>query len=223
MNRWSIVLDMARKLEAFNERPGSSPRRYPWREWTDGSAWEIRRGEDYDVATETMRVNLHVRADAATLKVRTRKIVDAQGEGLVFQFFDPDKKEATRPMSDSEKEAAREALDTLYEDAMSIYERARQEVTIPRSDGRTQKYAAVRYKQQIEKARDEGLLVPAIARIVRKPTVGFGHLEAAGRPDLMVESLVLDRTKPYHRLFAQKTVDIARKRMDERGYDASPS
>ena len=29
----------------------------------DGSPWEIQRGEDYDVATENMRVNLHMRAD----------------------------------------------------------------------------------------------------------------------------------------------------------------
>ena len=45
------------------------------------------------------------------------------------------------------------ALEQLYEDALEIYERARAEVTIPRSDGTHQKYAAVRYKQQIGIAR----------------------------------------------------------------------
>ena len=39
----------------------------------------------------------------------------------------------------------------LYRDALEIYERARREVTIPRKDGSHQKYAAVRYKQQIER------------------------------------------------------------------------
>ncbi len=60
--------------------------------------------------------------------------------------------------------------------------------------------------------------MPAIARIIRKPTVGFGHLQNAGRPDLMLETLVLDTSKPYHRLFSQKTVDAARARMREYGF-----
>lgn len=104
-------------------------------------------------------------------------------------------------------------IEQLYADALEIYERARSEVTIPRSDGTRQKYAAVRYKQQIEKAYKNNALVPAIASIIKRPTVGFGHLEAAGRPDLMLEALVLDETKPYHRLFDPKTVRIARQRM----------
>ena len=73
----------------------------------------------------------------------------------------------------------------------------------------------MRYKQQIERAYANNELVPAIARIVKQPTVGFGHLEAAERPDLMVENLVLDETKPYHRLFDPKTVRIAQQRMAE--------
>lgn len=111
-------------------------------------------------------------------------------------------------------------LDLLYEDLMELYERAREEVTIPRSDGHRQKYAPVRFKQQIERARERDELVPAVTRIVRKPTLGFGHLEAAGRPDLMVETLVLDGSKPYHRLFTPTTVATARKRMAEHGYGA---
>ena len=107
------------------------------------------------------------------------------------------------------------AIELLYNDALEIYERARVEVTIPRSDGRIQKYAPVRYRQQIERAYENNELIPAIARIVRKPTVGFGHLEQAGRPDLMLETLILDTSKPYHRLFTPKTVDLAMQRMTE--------
>jgi hypothetical protein len=106
-----------------------------------------------------------------------------------------------------------EAMDALYADAVDIYERARNEVVIPRSDGSQQKYAAVRYKQQIEQAHDEGSLVATISRIVRRPTIGFGHLKAAGRHDLMVENLVLDTTKPYHRFFSATTIKTARERM----------
>lgn len=106
-------------------------------------------------------------------------------------------------------------LERLYGDALEIYERAREEVTIPRSDGTRQKYAAVRYKQQIERAYANRELVPAIARIIRRPTLGFGHLEEAGRRDLMLETLVLDTTKPYHFLFTPKSVQMARERMAE--------
>lgn len=112
-------------------------------------------------------------------------------------------------------ERTRAVMAQLYEDALEIYERAREEVTIPRSDGSRQKYAAVRYKQQIERAYANNELVPAIARIIRRPTLGFGHLEAAERPDLMLETIVLDATKPYHFLFTPKTVQVARDRMAE--------
>jgi hypothetical protein len=105
------------------------------------------------------------------------------------------------------------ALVQLYADALEIYERARTEVTIERSDGSRQHYAPVRFKQEIDRGRDEGTLVPTVARILRRPTLGFSHLEAAGRPDLMLETLVLDETKPYHHLFTAKTVELARARM----------
>ena len=116
-------------------------------------------------------------------------------------------------MSVADSGRTRHALEQLYQDALEIYERAREEVTIPRSDGTRQKYAAVRYKQQIERAFENDELVPAVARIIRRPTVGFGHLEDAERPDLMLETLVLDETRPYHFLFTPKTVQTARERM----------
>jgi hypothetical protein len=206
---------MARRLDSFPEDGGArKARHYPWDEWTDRAAWEIRSGEDYDIETENMRVNLHMKADALGIKVRTKKVRDDAGEGLVFQFFDPDEKEAKELLATANKTE----LELLYDDLMEIYERAREEVTIPRSDGSQQRYAAVRFKQQIERARENNELVPAVARIIRKPTRGFGHLEAAGRPDLMVETLVLDASKPYHRFFTTKTVETARRRMKEHGY-----
>lgn len=210
---------MARRLESFPEgrRPGA-PRRYPWDDWTDGSPWEIRAAQDYDVSTENMRVNLHMRADSSGMKVRTKKIDDELGEGLVFQFFDPEAKEMEEKMATITLETAQAAIEHLYADAMEIYERARHEVTIDRSDGTKQKYAAVRYRNQIEQGYAHDELVPTIARIIRRPTLGFGHLATAGRPDLMLETLVLAEDRPYHRLFSQKTVETARQRMRDNGY-----
>jgi uncharacterized protein (DUF885 family) len=204
---------MAKRLERFPEEGPSARRKYPWPEWTDGGVWEITRGEDYDVPTENMRVNLHLKAEALVRKVRTRKVSDERGEGLIFEFLESEEmKEVTKEMDKNPKATAL-ALETLHEDATEIYERARQEVTIPRRDGSRQKYAAIRFKRQIDKGHEEGMLVPAVASIVRKPTRGFGHLEDAERPDLMLETLVLDEGKPYHRLFSVHTVEAARKRM----------
>lgn len=205
---------MARRLESFPSEGAKVSRRYPWEEWTDGGVWEIRQGEDYDVPTENMRVNLHMKADTKAVKVRTKKIRDARDEGLVFQFYDPDEKEATELLAMANDDDLSTAMDQLYADAMNIYERAREEVTIPRSDGSRQKYAAVRYKQQIERARVNDELVPAVARLIKKRTTGFDHLEAAGRPHLMLENLVLDSRKPYHRFFTTATKETARKRME---------
>lgn len=118
-------------------------------------------------------------------------------------------------MSDAEKGASAEAaIQALYDDCIDIYERAR-EVMIPRSDGTEQRYAPTRFKQQIDRGFRDGTLVPAVASIVRDTTKGFGHLEAAERPDLMAETLVIDRTRPYHRLFSPGTVAAAQARMEE--------
>lgn len=200
---------MARKLNSFPEESERGTRRYPWADWTDGGVWEIRRGEDYDVATENMRVNLHMKASSLTVKLRSRRISDDRGEGLVFQFLKPTAQKS------HESSGAQAAIDELYEDSVQIYERARREVDIRRSDGTWQKYAAVRYKQQIDLAYRNGTLVEAINRIVHRRTLGFGHLEEARRPDLMAESLVLDVNKPYHRLFPQETIRRAEARMKE--------
>ena len=107
------------------------------------------------------------------------------------------------------------AINHLYADALEIYERARAEVMIERSDGRRQKYAAVHDKQQIDRGYDAGLLVPAIAGIVKNRTSDFDHLEEAHRPDLMLETRVVDGSKPYHHLFVEKTLRAAKVRMDD--------
>src|SRR3954451_13651117 len=89
------MVRMARRLNSFPERKQPAQQKYPWSDWTDGSVWEIRRGVDYDVATESMRVNLHMKADALSRKVKTQKLSDSSGEGLIFQFHgESDVKEA---------------------------------------------------------------------------------------------------------------------------------
>jgi hypothetical protein len=102
----------------------------------------------------------------------------------------------------------------LYKDLVTLFERTRAEVRIPAPAGGDRPYVATRFKQAIDRGNRQGLLVPVVARIVREPTEGFGHLAEAARPDLMVESLVLDPTKPYHYLFTARTKAHARANLD---------
>jgi hypothetical protein len=76
---------MARRIKNWNTPAG----RYPWTEWTDGSIWEITFGEDYDVPTENMRVNLHERARLQQQQVKTAIFREGDKEGLRFQFIGP--------------------------------------------------------------------------------------------------------------------------------------
>jgi hypothetical protein len=203
---------MAKRLTAF-PWDQSGRRRYPWDEWADGGVWEIRQGKDYDVPTENMRVNLHLKADALGSKARTKKVQG--GTGLIFQFVDSEEGKilASRRKQDPDRTAR--ALQELYADACEIYERARAEVRIERKDGRFQRYAAIRFKRQIDSANEQGKLPQAVARITKKRTLGFGHLAKAGRRDLMLETLVVDPKRQYHELFSPTTVRIAQERLAE--------
>ncbi len=111
----------------------------------------------------------------------------------------------------------------LYADLLAIYEAAKEEVTITANDGSERPYVATRFKQAIARGRREGTLVPVVSRIVNGPTEGFGRLAEAGRRDLMVETLVVDPNKVYHRLFIGKTRELAQANLDlydrEYGHD----
>jgi hypothetical protein len=50
--------------------------------------------------------------------------------------------------------------------------------------------------------------------MVKSPTEGLQHLAEAGRHDLMVETLVLDTSKPYHHRFSSAMVAQARANLD---------
>jgi len=102
----------------------------------------------------------------------------------------------------------------LYEDLVDLYERTKAEVRIPDKSGGTRPYVATRFKQSIDTGQKDGSIVTKVHGIVRKPTEGFSHLAEAGRPDLMVETLVLDESKRYHRLFSESTKERARSNLD---------
>lgn len=65
---------MAKLLETFEFTRGSAPK-YPIDQWLDGNIWELKRGEDFDVKTTTLRARLSRAAKAKGMKV-SAKVVD---------------------------------------------------------------------------------------------------------------------------------------------------
>lgn len=81
---------MARVLDSFPDR--TEPRGlYPWDEWLDGKPWHLHRGEgrDYLKPTQSFRSAAQQAARVRKGKVKTR-VTDA-GEGIVIQFYKPEK------------------------------------------------------------------------------------------------------------------------------------
>jgi hypothetical protein len=76
---------MAERLKAF---PGGP--RYDWDNWLDGTPWLLRKGEDYDIDTDSMRAAASRAAKQRKKKVRTRVIADERGEGLALEAYPPE-------------------------------------------------------------------------------------------------------------------------------------
>ena len=52
----------------------TSSRKYPWDEWFDGQTRLLRRGEDFELNTDTFRANMTGAAVRRRLRLRTNKI-----------------------------------------------------------------------------------------------------------------------------------------------------
>lgn len=110
------------------------------------------------------------------------------------------------------------AYETLLDDLHSIYLRCGREVV---RDGRA--YWPKRYLQHLKIAERQGRdeVLAYVERIVtsEEPKRGLGDLLMAGRPDLTVEALVVNTTKPYQGWFDAPMVAIAGERL---GRSTSP-
>lgn len=113
-----------------------------------------------------------------------------------------------------------EAEQALYQDLLSIYARAGAEVTYETDRGETRPYWAKRFLQAVKRAQKNGELFEFVVRLLQQddPSRGFLILKKAGRLDLSVEALVVDRDKPYHVDFAPELVRISRERLEEHGH-----
>lgn len=79
---------MARKLDSITE-VRRAERKYPWSQWTDGTAWEALSGEDFTCTPVSFVAELRTKARGLSMKVRVRRGVNEANVPVVaFQFID---------------------------------------------------------------------------------------------------------------------------------------
>jgi HKD family nuclease len=106
-----------------------------------------------------------------------------------------------------EKDRAR-----LIDDLMELYEVTVAERLVTKK-GRH--YVPTRFLQGIRRAQNGGDPVQLVYRICRYQTDGFDVILEADRPELTVESLVVDAAKAYHDLFTDSTRELSAKRLQQ--------
>ena len=67
---------MAKQLPTFEFPSKGRPYKYDWATWSDGSTWELTKGEDFTVNIATMRTNARAFALKNNLKVKTAQGTD---------------------------------------------------------------------------------------------------------------------------------------------------
>lgn len=77
---WQLIKNGVKGGAMF--KPDQS--KYPWVEWTDGEWWMIRKDEDFDVSTGSMRSMLMTHAKRHSMTVQVVKRLDC----LAFKFTD---------------------------------------------------------------------------------------------------------------------------------------
>lgn len=68
------------KLEPLRGRPAI----YPWEQWLDGSAWRIRRGEDFEIPPGSMAAIIRQRADREGMTATCRMVGQ---DAIEFQVY----------------------------------------------------------------------------------------------------------------------------------------
>jgi hypothetical protein len=181
-------------------------RRYNWPDWTDGAVWEIRQGDDYDVATENMRVNLHTKARQIGAKVKTAIVREGDSEGLRFQFLGGTQRQSRG--EESQSDDGSEKLDKAWDREMHrIYD-----------DAKAINYNASGFMQLLG---NHGAISAAKILINKsEPSDGFTELWKLGRLDISVEARAL---KPeFRELFSSAELAICRKRLAAYEWDQRP-
>ena len=133
--------------------------------------------------------------DVIRQQSQSRRELERLGRNLARRDPQPDRT--------SDKAVLIADLDELY--------RRTVEARLPTATGRA--YVPSRFKQAIDRAQRGADPVQLVTRVCRHSSAGFDVLFVNDRPDLTVEQLVLDESKPYHDLFGQQTRELSAARM----------
>lgn len=86
-----LVLRAYEEGEEFDweeaDRPGPIAI-YPWEQWLNGEAWELRQGRDYETPTERFRKTAWSAAHSQGKKLKTRLVRDGGAERLVIRAYE---------------------------------------------------------------------------------------------------------------------------------------
>ena len=112
------------------------------------------------------------------------------------------------------------AQEALYNDLLSIYARAGAEVSYETEAGDEKAYWPKRFLQAVKRAKKNDELFPFVERLVQggEPSRGFFILKKAGRLDLTVEALVINKEKPYWGEIEYSAVEASRYRLADHDY-----
>jgi hypothetical protein len=78
---------MAKQLDEFPRQKRRG--KYPWEEWLNGHVWLLRKGEDYETSSSSMRAIAASAAKSAGKRLRTQVSRDDDDtETLVIQAVD---------------------------------------------------------------------------------------------------------------------------------------
>lgn len=77
---------MATRVTEFPALSRARKSIYPWDEWTDGSIWQVKEGEDFTSNLKTFVQGCYAHAKRHGIKVEVRTIPD---QGVVVMRFVP--------------------------------------------------------------------------------------------------------------------------------------
>lgn len=99
----------------------------------------------------------------------------------------------------------------LFDDLYAIYEATvEKDMLTPKGH----LYRPTRFLVGINRARESGDPFEFVTRLCRRQTGGFDIILDHNEPYLTVEALVVDETKNYHRLFKERTKELAARRLE---------
>ena len=76
---------MATRIDEFPPTTRNRKSIYPWDEWTDGSIWQVKEGEDFVSTPKTFIQGCYAHAKRHGIKVEVRSVGDSGA--VVFRFI----------------------------------------------------------------------------------------------------------------------------------------